>query len=128
LLTGCGETTPTLSECVPHGECAGLSLDNTKAPFTAKDGNAAAGGKLYGKLCASCHGQDGVGVGVANGISLRAPMWHAARTDNQIRLTVLRGKGSRMPAFALSSEELRDVVAFLRTLRDEAVRPSQPTY
>ena len=44
--------------------------------------------------------------------------WHAGRTDARLTASILEGKGSLMPAWRgrLTAEQVRELVAFVRTL------------
>jgi cytochrome c oxidase cbb3-type subunit 3 len=81
------------------------------------------GGRVFSALCARCHGADGSGgVVVAAGVpaprNLRDAVFHSARTDDDLRYTISRGKGTAMPAFgaALEAREIDSLIAFIRTL------------
>ncbi len=77
------------------------------------------GQQLFEENCASCHGLSGQGH-PAMGTSMfhfNDAKWQQMRTDEQIRNTILHGRGS-MPAFqgALSEQEVNAIVAHVRTL------------
>lgn len=79
---------------------------------------AADGAEIYRRKCASCHGADGNGGPRKLG-PLSSPELQAKGDDE---LFALVGRGSRdgkMPAFRgrIADDELRAVVAFLRTLK-----------
>jgi len=94
-------------------------------PLTA----AADGAALYARWCASCHGATGRGDGPnAKYLPVR-PAVHASdvqmrgRPDDSLYDAIagggaVMGKSARMPAFGatLSREEIRSLVAFVRTL------------
>lgn len=73
------------------------------------------GQNLYMKYCASCHGMDGMAVmpGAPN-FALNEGLLQA---DNSLLQTMRSGRNA-MPAFqgVLDDEQLRDVIAFLRTM------------
>jgi mono/diheme cytochrome c family protein len=75
-------------------------------------GSAAAGNQLFLKNCAHCHGADAHGD---EGPDLHNLDW----TDEQISRRIRDGKKGQMTAFAgkFSSQQVGDVVAYLRTLR-----------
>ncbi len=76
----------------------------------------AAGAVLYGRLCTSCHGVSGTGVG---GIDLHHGVLPRARTDDALRRVMSTGfPQAGMPAFALQPDELRALVAYVRTGSD----------
>lgn len=74
-----------------------------------------AGRLSYMNRCAGCHGSNGNGGELGPGITTRVP----ARTDDELAALLKTGLPTAgMPAFAnLTPAEVRDVIAFLRTLR-----------
>jgi mono/diheme cytochrome c family protein len=70
------------------------------------------GRKLFLKNCAHCHGPDGHGE---EGPDLHNLDW----TDEEIATRIRNGKKGQMTAFAgkLSPENIRDLIAYLRTLK-----------
>ena len=82
-----------------------ISMSDQKAVF-------AAGQKLFLKNCAHCHGADAHGD---DGPDLH----NLDGTDEQIATRIRNGKKGQMTAFAgkLSPEDIRDVLAYLRTLK-----------
>lgn len=82
-------------------------------------GNATAGATHYARECASCHGASGEGSGA---VTLNNANFHDTASDGFIRRTIERGRrGTPMASFAefLTATEIDDVVAFVRTLREE---------
>jgi mono/diheme cytochrome c family protein len=77
----------------------------------AAGGNAAAGSRIYQRICEPCHGTNGKG-GHAEGAVLSENI--SAQT---VMNTATTGKKD-MPSFAqvLSTQELRDVSAYVSTL------------
>jgi len=79
-----------------------------------------AGEKVYKAKCASCHGADGAGVTPA-GKATKARDFCSddvkKETDEDWTDIVVRGK-NKMPAYdkKLSAAEIKDVVAYIRTL------------
>ena len=73
----------------------------------------AAGARVYSANCASCHGATGVGVG---GIDLRRGRLPRAATDEALAALVAAGiPGTGMPSFRLTPDEMRGLVAFVRS-------------
>ncbi len=77
----------------------------------------------YRAYCASCHGVDGDGQGVAAGRlepvarSFRNPTWMAGQTDEELASAVRAGRpGTAMPAFRalLSDAEIARLVEYIR--------------
>jgi high-affinity iron transporter len=84
----------------------------------------AEGEGLYTQRCMQCHGALGAGDGPFARALSRLPQeigsfpWQAEHTDEQLAAVVRRGTpGTAMPASSdLGTEQVRDVVAYLRTL------------
>ena len=79
------------------------------------------GAQLFALACARCHGAEGRG-GVKTDAG-RAPRnfhdadFHASRSDEQIRMAIVKGKDNTMPAFGamFTDEQVLALVAHLRT-------------
>jgi mono/diheme cytochrome c family protein len=89
-------------------------------PAEAGGGDPARGKAVYEASCVSCHGPDGAGR-TPMGQMMRAgnltdAAVHARLSDGQMAAVVKNGKG-RMPSFDLADEQLRDVVAYVRSLK-----------
>jgi alcohol dehydrogenase (cytochrome c) len=75
---------------------------------------AAPGRTAYDQFCARCHGADGRGGQMGPGIVARL----SSRSDVELASLVRDGLPARgMPALAVTGPELRQLIAFLRTLR-----------
>lgn len=73
-------------------------------------GDPTAGATVYTSSCAACHGADGTGaVAGAADLTVRVP----AMTDAEIEDNVNNGGGD-MAAVPMSSDDLADLVAYLR--------------
>ena len=74
--------------------------------------NTSSGRALFLKNCAHCHGADAHGN---EGPDLHGLDW----TDEQIARRIRKGKKGQMTAFAqkLSSQQIAEVIAYLRTLK-----------
>lgn len=83
---------------------------------TASRADEAKGGVVYKAKCAMCHGADGSksnpNMKALNSADVQK------QTDAQLTETTSKGKG-KMPGYAgkLSDDEIKAVVAFLRTLK-----------
>jgi cytochrome c oxidase cbb3-type subunit 3 len=83
--------------------------------------DVARGKGIYAESCAPCHGPDGTGgtpmarmMRVGN---LADPATHARYGDEEMAALIRGGRG-RMPAFSnLGMQQIRDVVAYVRTLK-----------
>ena len=85
-------------------------------------GGAAEGKDLYAKKCRACHGAEGQGnPGMAK--MLKVEIRHLGskevqgRPDEEIRKIVTTGTGKMKAVEGLSADQVKDVVAFLRTIK-----------
>lgn len=106
-----------VERCVPEGACDEAMF---QGGIKAALGHAEAGKKLFADNCVRCHLATGKGEGDAKLIDMTSPAWQASLRDSAIVKTIRAGRGTKMPAFSFSDQELRDVLAHLRTLE---VRP-----
>jgi mono/diheme cytochrome c family protein len=87
---------------------------------TVPAGNPPPAARLFRRSCASCHGEDFTGEEfrpIAPEIpDFTRKTWQASRTDVQLLVSILDGRGKRMPSFQgrLNSTEVRDLVAYIR--------------
>jgi cytochrome c553 len=69
----------------------------------------------YRRLCSRCHGTDFTGEldQIPNFTDRR---WHERHTDVQLLVSILDGKGARMPSYRgrVSEDQARDLVALIR--------------
>jgi len=79
---------------------------------------AADGAATYKAKCAMCHGPDGSKENPAMGIKALSGPDVQKQTDAQLIEVTSKGKG-KMPGYAgkLSDDEIKAVVAFIRTLK-----------
>jgi len=91
-----------------------------------KKADAAQGRDLFASTCARCHGADGSGgLPVFDGgpapRNFHDHSFQRERTDEQLRLTIINGKGTGMPSFGTLFDEaqLRSLVAHVRSLDPE---------
>jgi mono/diheme cytochrome c family protein len=108
--------------------------------LTASSGGAqqdpAEGKKLYTSYCASCHGDNGKGDGVAAGSLPVKPKDHTNGavmnqfTDQSLAEVISKGggavgKSTFMPAWgaSLNDKQVRDIVAYIRTLAVPTYKP-----
>jgi mono/diheme cytochrome c family protein len=119
VLTACGEgesETAGVLEPVP-AEYAGQTN-----PYGAEV--AAQGAEVYKVYCASCHGETGLGDGVAGASLIPAPAnlaeLQSAVADDYLFWRIRAGKsGTAMVAWKgiLTDEQIWQVVAYVRTLK-----------
>jgi mono/diheme cytochrome c family protein len=76
---------------------------------------------LFARRCARCHDTDGTG-GPLREQSPQMPdftraRWHARHDDTQLFVSILEGKGSKMPSFRgrVSEDEAKELVSLIRT-------------
>lgn len=81
------------------------------------------GRELFAGACARCHGADGAGglalqAGGPTPRNLRDAEFQRSRTDEQIRMTIVNGKGTGMPPFGstFTDAQLSALVAHVRSL------------
>lgn len=79
--------------------------------------------EIFANMCASCHGSEGKGDGVAAAAFDPRPTnfadaeYQASKTDDEVAQAISEGKGL-MPGFGqqLSAEEIQSLVAYIREL------------
>jgi mono/diheme cytochrome c family protein len=79
--------------------------------------------EIYANMCASCHGSEGKGDGMAAAAfdptptNLADAEYQASKTDDELAQAISDGKGL-MPGFGqqLSAEEIQSLVAYIREL------------
>src|SRR5438132_1656755 len=78
----------------------------------------AAGQKLFQKSCTSCHGENAKG---GRGPDLTTGQWRWGGSDSKILQNILSGiPGTQMPAFPMAANDGEVIVAYLRSLRNNA--------
>ena len=108
-----------VARCYPEGACPeSMFATGIKATL----GDPAAGARIFAANCARCHGAEGVGIADARHIDLGSAAWQASMRDAAIVATVRAGRGTAMPAFTFTEQELRDLLAHVRGL----VRTGKP--
>lgn len=88
--------------------CA-LDSNTADADPTELTGRVDCGEIVYLNICAACHGDNGEGTASATGLEEPVP----ERTDENLVLSITEGAGD-MPAQNLHSQEVADVVSYLR--------------
>lgn len=101
--------------------------------------NQAEGRKLYASYCATCHGDKGKGDGMAAKSLPAKPSDHTngavmnQHNDKFLKDIISKGgsavgKSTFMPSWggALEEKQIRDLVAFIRTLAVPAYKPEAP--
>jgi len=85
-------------------------------------GDAASGKAVYDKSCKNCHGVEGQGnPAVAKMLKVEMrPLGSKevqAKSDEELKKAITAGTGKMRPVANLSSKQVDDVVAYLRTLQ-----------
>jgi mono/diheme cytochrome c family protein len=88
--------------------------------------DAAQGRELYASTCARCHGAEGTGGlplfdGGPRPRDFHDHAFQTERTDEQLKLTIVNGKGTGMPSFGtiFDEQQLRSLVAHVRSFDPE---------
>jgi mono/diheme cytochrome c family protein len=95
----------------------------------AEDTRSRDGSRIFGRSCAACHGTDGRGDAMRDNLpsipDFSAHAWQETRTDPQLVISVLDGRGTGMPAFRdkVSREQARALVALIRSF-DPSRKPA----
>ena len=130
LLLACGQKQEPVAPAKKAEEATGAAAkaDEKPAPATPKVSDkpreiavtpekAAAGSKLFGERCATCHGKDGEGrTGI--GPRLNSESFLAAATDDYLVRTISKGRaGTTMIAWgaAMQKGEIESVIAHMRS-------------
>jgi mono/diheme cytochrome c family protein len=80
-----------------------------------------AGANIFRQYCMVCHGPDGTGSLVRAAMppipNFTTEVFHQQHTDAQIRVSILEGKGTLMPANRgrVTEEQARDLVPYIRS-------------
>jgi cytochrome c oxidase cbb3-type subunit III len=114
-----GVTVSCITGGVKRGTFGVVLIILCSPPVAAQDhsgqypaADVSAGSKVYHANCAQCHGPNGIGVG---GIDLRRGRLPRAATDDSLAALVTSGiPGTGMPAFRLTADEMRGLIAFVR--------------
>jgi mono/diheme cytochrome c family protein len=86
--------------------------------------DAKAGGEIYNKTCKGCHGADGAAPNeqLAKMMNvtiptLASPEFQAAKSDDDIRNAITKGKGKMPAQKSVPAASVDDVVAYIRSLK-----------
>jgi mono/diheme cytochrome c family protein len=88
-----------------------------------QNGSTNAANSAYGKRCALCHGDDGTPKEALEKI-MKVEIDHLASpevqamNDDDLRKVIVDGVGKMKPVKGISNEEVDQVIAFVRTLRN----------
>jgi mono/diheme cytochrome c family protein len=114
---------------------AGLSKVEPTADPVAKGKAAAvrAGAAVYLEKCLACHGKDGKGgpasAAMPNLPDFTSRAWQNGRTNAQLSVSILEGKGTLMPPFRdhLKAEQVKALLDHLREFGPAQPPPAQGT-
>jgi mono/diheme cytochrome c family protein len=96
--------------CIPAGQCPDIPMQTGEF-----EGDLTRGASIFEKACASCHGPKGNGIQEKGTRDLTNHGFQKTMTDRQIRMSIRMGKG-KMPSFVLPSQQLADLLVFVRSL------------
>lgn len=102
----------TIALAGPAGAAQLLTQDH---PGQYAQEDIAAGSRVYGPQCSSCHGRDGDQI---SGIDLRRGIFRRSVTDEDLARVIATGTPGGMPPFTLQPAELTGVVAYIRARFD----------
>lgn len=111
-----------IERCVPAGACDEAMF---QGGLTAARGVAEQGQQTWMRECSRCHGADGVGIAEARLIDMSSPAWQLSLRDGTLVKTIRAGRAPIMPAYTFSDDELRDLLAFIRSLKADGPRQRQ---
>jgi mono/diheme cytochrome c family protein len=119
---GVAKLPPDLDKILPPRETP--STEDIKKPLPAPAGELAAqirvGAGLYQQFCLVCHGPGGTGSTVRSAMppipNFTNRGWHQTRTDAQLVVSILEGKGTLMPpnSSRFTRDQARNLVAYIR--------------
>lgn len=97
--------------CATVGVSALALVQDHSGQYSPAD--VAAGARVYAALCIGCHGPNGAAIG---GIDLRRGPLPRASTDPALASILSGGiAGTGMPAFRMSGDDTRALIAFIRS-------------
>jgi mono/diheme cytochrome c family protein len=110
------------AEAEPETETSQPTSEAAAEPITSGGGDASAGKVVYGKKCATCHGDQGEGkeaLARMLKVELRAlgSKEVQAKSDDVLRKEITQGTGKMKPIKGLSETDLADLIAFMRALK-----------
>jgi ubiquinol-cytochrome c reductase cytochrome b subunit len=139
VVAGTTRTAPTLETTLPTRvttEPPRTVVPGTivAAPATPPAANTSerlgAATTLFREYCLSCHGVDGKGTVIRVAMptipDFTKPDWQASKTNPELNVSVLEGKGTLMPSFRgkVSDSQVRDLIAYVRSFGPQ--QPKRP--
>jgi mono/diheme cytochrome c family protein len=118
------QVVPDEPQGAPSGTHPGSTAGAAHAPpqVTRTSMKVESGGRLFQQLCVKCHESNGTGTEMrprAPAIpNFTDPKWHAQRSEHQLVVSILDGKGTRMPGFRgrIGDKEAHDLITFIRAM------------
>ena len=99
---------------------SGFAAGQTASAPPAKPEDVRAGKELFGQVCAACHGTNGEG---GRGPNLESGFEVRRESDPEMFGVIRNGvHGSGMPAFSFPDQEVRQLIAFIRSLNSPAIQ------
>lgn len=101
-----------------------LAIALAPVAWLAAAADAEAGKLVYDKKCATCHGKEGEG-NAKMAAALKVEIRHLGskdvqgKTDEQLRKESVEGVGKMKPVKGLSDDDIANLTAFLRTLKQK---------
>jgi mono/diheme cytochrome c family protein len=117
---------PSPSRLAPVAEQSVRQAEGVPARSVIDSSNPA--WRLYGRFCTSCHGEDGrsgpIRSNVPRASDFTSPAWHEGHDAGRLRISILEGRGTRMPAFQgrISEAEAHVLATALRSLTGAPAR------
>lgn len=108
-----------IERCVPEGACDEAMF---QGGLSAARGDAQRGAATWARECTRCHGPDGVGIAEARHVDMTSPAWQLSLRDGTLVKTIRAGRAPTMPSYNFSDDELRDLLAFVRSLKADGPR------
>jgi mono/diheme cytochrome c family protein len=122
LLLGLGLWFLSLYGTVPAG------LETAAVAGNLGTASSRTGRVLFQKRCADCHEADGTGSTTRTVLPQMPDFtnhrWQQQRSDTQLVVTILEGKGAQMPAFGgkINKEQARELITYIRAFAPMRVK------
>jgi mono/diheme cytochrome c family protein len=121
VLSAAAVTAASLGVRPVYAAPPGAAQRGTLTVSTTTDSVPRGAADLFLRRCARCHGEDGSGsgrrAGGPNCPDFTNRDWQKHRTDAELMVSILEGKGTQMPAFRgrFSDGQARDLVLAVRS-------------
>jgi putative heme-binding domain-containing protein len=99
---------------------SGIAAGQSAGSPPAKPEDVQAGKELFGQVCAACHGSNGEG---GRGPNLESGLEVRRESDQEMFDLIRNGvRSSGMPAFSFPDSQIRQLIAFIRSLNSPAIQ------